>query len=282
MEITPVGPVGAEVSGIDLSQPLTHEQVQRLTQAWYDSLVLVFRRQPLTDQQLARFSKNFGELELSPIPDVLKGTAHAPDTPEIAVVSNVVVDGIPIGGLGDAEAYWHTDMSYLASPPPGCLLHALVLPPEGGDTWFTNMYMAYEAIPTPLKARLEGLVLNHDCSTTSTGEPRRGFTRVRDVREAPGARHPLVLEHPGSGRKALYLGRRLNAWVVGMPVKESEALLDELWHYCAQAEHTYRHRWSDRDLVMWDNRCTMHRRDSWTPGAPRTLHRAQLKTISVQ
>lgn len=281
MNIEPLGSTGAEITGLDISRPLSTEDARRLARAWYDHLVLVFRRQPLTDHQLAGFSKNFGELEISPIPEVLKGGAHVPDTPEIAVVSNVVVDGIPIGGLGDAEAHWHTDMSYQASPPPGCLLHALVLPPEGGDTWFTNMYLAYEALPVSLKTRIDGLELNHDSSTTSTGEPRRGFQAVTDVRQAPGARHPLVLTHPGSGRKALYLGRRLNAWIVGLPVAESDALLDELWEYCARPEHLYRHRWSDRDLVMWDNRCTMHRRDAWTPGAHRTLHRAQLKNMTL-
>jgi len=282
MEITSLGPIGAAVSGVDISKPLAPDDVRRLARAWYDNLVLVFRNQPLTDHQLAGFSKCFGDLEVSPIPDVLKGSAHVPDTPEIAVVSNVKVDGIPIGGLGDAEAHWHTDMSYIDSPPPGCLLHALVLPPEGGDTWFTNMYLAYEALPAHLKERIAGLELNHDCSTTSTGEPRRGFERITDVRQAPGARHPMVLTHPGSGKKALYLGRRLNAWIVGLPLEESEALLDELWQYCAKPDHVYRHEWSDRDLVMWDNRCTMHRRDAWTPGAARTLHRAQLKNIKVQ
>ncbi len=279
--VTSLGPIGARIDGLDLRQPIDDATARTLLDAWHEHLILVVTRQPINDHQLADFARRFGQLEQSPIPDILKGNAYVPDTPEITVVSNVVVDGVPIGGLGDAEATWHSDMSYLDTPPPGCMLHARVLPPEGGDTWFANMYLAFDDLPAALRQRVEGLVINHDSSTTSTGATRRGFDPVTDVREAPGARHPAVLEHPGSGLKALYLGRRHNAWVVDMPVDESDALLDEIWQYCARPEHTYRHVWSDGDLVMWDNRCTMHRRDGWTPGAPRTLHRAQLKTMQV-
>lgn len=280
--LKPLGPLGAEIQALDITKPLPDATVKGLINAWHDHLVLVVRQQPLSDHELAGFSRNFGDLEHAPIPDILKGTGHVLDTPEITVVSNVIVDNVPIGGLGDAEATWHTDMSYLESPPPGCLLHGLTIPPDGGDTWFTNMYLAYDSLPDTLRQRIEGLELKHDASTTSTGEPRRGFAAVTDVRDAPGSVHPLVITHPGSHRKALYLGRRLNAWIVGLSVDESEALLNELWVHCAQPEHTYRHKWSIGDLVMWDNRCTMHRRDSWTPGAPRILHRAQLKNSRVQ
>lgn len=280
-KVTPLGPLGARIDNLDLREPINQQTANALLDAWHEHLVLVIPQQPINDHQLAHFARQFGELEQSPIPDTLKGNAYVPDTPEITVVSNVVVDGVPIGGLGDAEATWHTDMSYLDTPPPGCMLHSRVLPPEGGDTWFTNMYLAFESLPPELRDKLETLTINHDSSTTSTGAPRRGFEPISDVREAPGARHPAVLHHPGSGKKALYLGRRLNAWVVGLDVAESEALLDEVWQYCARPEHTYRHVWSEGDLVMWDNRCTMHRRDAWTPGASRTLHRAQLKTMQL-
>lgn len=279
--VTSLGPLGARIDGLDLSQALPPSSVRALLDAWHEHLVLVIKQQPLNDRQLARFAGAFGELELAPIPETLKGNAYVPDTPEISVISNVLMDGIPIGGLGDAEATWHTDMSYLDAPPPGCLLHARVLPPEGGNTWFTNMYLAYEALPKALQSRIQNLTLNHDASTTSTGATRRGFNAISDVREAPGSRHPLVLVHPGSHRKALYLGRRLNAWIVGLSVEESENLLDELWSFCALEHHTYRHEWTLGDLVMWDNRCTMHRREGWPAEYSRTLHRAQLKTITV-
>lgn len=273
------GGIGAQVHGLVPGASLSVSDKQTLLDGLHRHLVLIFRQHPLTDHEFAAFAKNFGELEHSPIPEGLKGTGHVPDTPEIAVVSNVIVDGTPIGGLGDGEASWHTDMSYIEQPPPVCMLQSLQLPPEGGDTWYTSMYMAYDSLPDALKARIEGLELNHDSSTTSTGTTRRSFEQVTDVSLAPGARHPIVRVHPGTGRKTLYLGRRLNAWIVGLPVAESEALLDELWAYCAQPEHTYRHVWQLRDLVIWDNRCTMHRREAWTPNASRTLHRAQLRNV---
>lgn len=270
------GSIGAEIACVDLANALDARTRQAFIDAWHRHLVLVVRGQKLDHRQLAAFSRNFGELERSPIPESRKGAAHVPDVPEVAVISNVVVDGIPIGALGDGEADWHTDMSYIPHPPPGCMLYAVEVPPRGADTWFTNMYEAYDAVPPSLKRRIEDLDLNHDASTTSTGQTRRGFEMVTDVSKAPGERHPIMQAHPRTGRKALYLGRRLHAWIVGLPVAESEALLDELWTYAARPEHSYRHKWKVGDLIMWDNRCVMHRRDGWDPSLRRILLRTQI------
>ena len=139
------------------------------------------------------------------------------------------------------------------------------------------MYLAYEKLPDALKRRIEGRRAIHDISTNAVGTLRAGYTKVADPRQAPGCHHPLVRLHPKSGRKALFLPRRLNAYVLGLELKESEALLDELWAHAVQPEFTWGHAWRVGDLVMWDNRCTLHRRDSFDDRHPRLLHRAQTK-----
>ena len=274
---TSLGPLGAEIGGIDISRPLSKETVAGLLAAWHDHLVLVFRDQKMNDEALVAFSRSFGTLEKAPIPEKLRGGfSHVPKLPEVAVVSNVIEDGVAIGALGDGELVWHNDMTYLPNPPPASVLCAVELPPSGGDTWFCNMYLAYETLPAALRARIAGLSANHDSSYTSAGTLRKGFDEVTDVSKAPGAKHPLVLTHHGTGRKALYLGRRRNAYIVGMPPAESEALLDELWAHATQEKFAMKHSWRLGDVVMWDNRCTMHRRDAFDPAARRILHRTQL------
>jgi taurine dioxygenase len=240
--------------------------------AWLDHLVLVFRSRPLTDDQLIAFSRQFGELDRVPA----WHQYHVPGYPHVLVVSNVTENDKPIGVLGDGEAAWHTDMSYIDRPPTASLLHALEIPAMGGDTYWMNMYAAYEALPSALKRRVAGLTLNHDSSTDSSGVLRPGCRPVRDVSEAPGAKHPLVRRHPETGRPALYLGRRLNAYVMGWNLADSEALLDELWAHCSSDEFAYRHRWKAGDLIMWDNRCTMHRRNPFDKDARRIMHRTEI------
>jgi taurine dioxygenase len=275
-----LGPLGAEIGGVDLRRRLDAPAVAAITAAWHAHLVLVFRDQALDDAALVEFSGNFGALERAPVPEQLRGVSHAPQLPEVAVVSNVIEDGVPLGALGDGELVWHNDMTYLPDPPPASVLYAVEVPQSGGDTWFNNMYLAYETLPASLRDRIAALTANHDSSYTSAGTLRKGFDAVTDVSQAPGAQHPLVLRHPATGRKALYLGRRRNGYVVGLPLDESEALLDELWAHASKPEFAVAHRWRRGDLVMWDNRCTMHRRDSFDPAARRILHRTQLAGAS--
>ena len=282
IQIQPLpGPLGAEISGIDVTQPLDAATVSAIKAAWHAHLVLVFRDQAVSDEALVAFSGNFGALERAPIPEKLRGGAtHVPQLPEVAVVSNVVENGVAIGALGDGELVWHNDMTYLPNPPPASVLCAVELPASGGDTWFCNMVRAYETLPAELRRRISGLSANHDSSYTSAGTLRKGFDAVADVSKAPGARHPLALRHPETGRTALYLGRRKNGYVVGLPVEESEALLDALWAHASKPEFAVAHRWRLGDMVMWDNRCTMHRRDAFDPKARRILHRTQLLSAS--
>jgi taurine dioxygenase len=140
------------------------------------------------------------------------------------------------------------------------------------------MYAACDALPEPPRRRIAGLFLKHDATYNSGGYVRHGIRPTDDPLTSQGVCHPLVVTHPETGRQALYLGRRRNAYVVGLPLDESEALLDELWRYATQDELTWRHQWRPGDLVLWDNRSTMHRRDAFDPNARRILHRTQIKS----
>lgn len=278
--LTPIAPaLGAEVSGVDLHQPIDAETFAEIKQAWADHLVLRFRGQELSDPQLLALSRMFGELD-PPGPNPY-GKPFLTEFPEINVISNVKVDGAPIGNLGDGEAVWHCDMTYVEKPPRAALLHALEIPGSGGDTFWANMYLAYETLPADLKAKIEGRRAIHDATYNSAGMMRKGMKEVTDPREAPGAQHPLVIRHPETGRAALFLGRRRNSYIIGMDLDESEALLDKLWEHATKPEFTFKQEWRQHDLILWDNRCTLHRRDSFDPNARRIMHRTQIKGASV-
>ncbi|HEX5091840.1 MAG TPA: TauD/TfdA family dioxygenase [Burkholderiales bacterium] len=277
LQIVPTGSVGAEVKGVDLASGRA-EQIEQIKQAWYRHDVLVFRNQKLTDDDLLAFSRHFGELD--PPPNQGAGRKSPPGYPDIYVVSNVRDDkGEPIGALGDGEALWHTDMSYAARPPDASMLYSLEIPPVGGDTCFCSMKAALEKLPRSLRARIAELSVKHDGTYDSGGNLRKGLEATDDPRASVGTPHPIVIEHPVSGAKALYLGRRRNAYIVGLGLEESERLLDEVWSYVEAA--VYRHKWALGDLVLWDNRTTMHRRDAFDPKARRVMHRTQIKGSSV-
>ena len=273
--VTPTGAaLGAEVGGVDL-RSLTDADFAAVYRACLDHSVLLMRGQVLSDDDLIAFSRRFGELDLAPIQE--NGRRFVDGYPEIYVVSNVVENGVAIGSLGAGEAVWHTDMSYLEDPPKASMLYAIEVPPEGGNTGFTSMYRAYEALPEGLKRRLSGRRVKHDGTYNSGGYVRQGVTPTDDPRAAPGMYHPIVCTHPETGRKGLYLGRRRNAYVEGMELAESEALLDEVWEYATRDELTWYNRWRVGDVVLWDNRCTMHRRDPFDAASRRIMHRTQMK-----
>ena len=266
--------LGAEMPGIDLRE-IDDTAFAAIHRAWIDHQVLLFRGQSLTDENLIAFSRRFGGLDHAPIQE--NGRRFVDGYPEIYVVSNVVVNGEAIGSLGSGEAVWHTDMSYLGDPPKASMLYALEIPPSGGDTSFCSMYAAYEGLPADLRARVEGLYCKHDGTYNSGGYVRQGVTPTDDPRESPGMPHPVVCRHPESGRRGLYLGRRRNAYLMGLSLPDSEALLNALWEHVEKPELRWTHRWRVGDLVLWDNRCTMHRRDPFDPGNRRIMHRTQIK-----
>ena len=191
----------------------------------------------------------------------------------------MVENGKPVGNLGDGEAVWHADMTYVEVPPKAALLHALEVPPAeaGGNTYFANMFAAYESLPKALKEAAAGKVAVHDASRNSAGMLRKGYREVTDVRATVGARHPLVRTDPHSGCKALFLGRRPNAYVAGLGVAESEALLDALWAHATERRFSMCHRWQVGDVLMWNNLAVLHRRDPFDPASRRIMHRSQIK-----
>ena len=269
--------LGADLDGVDLAEPLAASTLAAIRKAWLDHLVIRFRGQVLSDPQLIAFSALFGELD-PPGPNPY-GRPFLPEHPEMNVISNIKgQDGVPIGGLGDGEAIWHADMTYTENPPMGAILHALEVPPSGGDTYWANMYLAYETLPATLKKRIDGRKAIHDATYNSAGLIRKGYAELTDPRKAPGAQHPLVRTHPETSRKSLFLGRRRNSYVVGLELAESEALLDELWAHATRPELSFRQQWRAGDVLMWDNRCTLHRRDPFDPSARRLMHRTQIKS----
>ncbi|HTY65430.1 MAG TPA: TauD/TfdA family dioxygenase [Alphaproteobacteria bacterium] len=275
LDVVPSGAaLAAEVRGVDLRR-IDDADFAAIHRAWLDHLVLLFRGQELDDDELIAFSRRFGELDWAPIQET--GRRFVEGYPEIYVVSNVIENGVPIGSLGAGEAVWHTDMSYVPDPPKASMLYAIEIPPAGGNTGFCNMYRAYEALPADLKQRIQGLTIKHDGTYNSGGYVRQGITATDDPVTSPGAVHPLVCTHPETGRRALYLGRRRNAYIRGLPLAESEALLDEIWRYATRDEFTWYNLWRTGDVVLWDNRATMHRRDPFDPSSRRILHRTQIK-----
>jgi taurine dioxygenase len=275
-EVLPTGAaLGADIGGVDLSGGLDGDVFRRVYEAWNDHLVLRFRDQRLDDDALVAFSRRFGELDMAPI---IAADEHLPPTrPEIAVISNIVVGGKALGSLGNSELVWHQDMSYNELPPKASLLYCIETPSGGGETFFYNLYKAYETLPQALKARIQGLACKHDATRNSSGQLRKGFREHYSNAERPGAVHPLVARHPETGRSSLYLGRRPNAWIVGFSDADSEAMLDELWAHVQNGPHRWAQQWRPGDLVIWDNRCTLHRRNQLDPTVRRLMHRTQVR-----
>ena len=271
--------LGAEVRCGDIRR-LDERQLAEVRQAFLDHLVVLFRGQDLSPEELVAFGRRFGALQRSnPLPDPRARTGEVAQGgrderwPEVTVVSNIVDNGVALGGLGDGELFWHSDMSSFEAPPAQTILHGIEIPPEGGETGFVNMYAALDALPQELRARAEALSLKHDASIDAAGYARKGFEQQTDPRASPGRIHPLVRTHPQTGHDCLYLGRRTNAYLAGLPLDESEALLDRLWAIATDARFTWHHCWQPGDVLMWDNRCTMHRRNPFDPRARRLLKR---------
>ncbi len=270
------GALGAEVVGVDLSRPLDDETFERIHAAHLEHLVLAIRDQDLTPKQHIAFSRRFGELDIHVLDQFL-----LPAHPEILVVSNKQENGKAVG-LKDAGSYWHSDISYREFPSLGSLLYAHQIPPQGGDTLFTNMYAAYDALSDEMTARIDGLEAVHgytqiyELSEHAAGSDRRPLTEEQKAKVPPVV-HPIVRTHPETGRKALYVSPGLTIGIAGMDEEESGALLDELHEHSTRPEFVYRHRWRRHDVLFWDNRCTMHVVTGYDPKYTRHMHRTTVK-----
>ena len=280
IEVIPTGKaLGAEIRGADLSRGLGPADVRTMLDAWSQHLVLLFRDQFISDPELIGLSRSFGDLDLCP-PNAT-GKQYSAEHPELIIVSNVVVDGEPLGSLGDRELRWHTDMSNHAVPPQASILHALEVSSEGGEPEFCNMYAAAADLPGRLRAAVEGKWAHQDGTYDSAGAPQRAV-EVAGVRtESPHARHPLMRRHPDTARTVLYLGRRPKQYVVGLDPEDSEELLDALWAHATQRKYVWTHEWRVGDLIVWDNRCVMHRRNAFPAHSRRTMHRTQVTGSAI-
>ena len=269
-------PLGAEIHGLDLSAPVAEEDAASIKAALAERGIIVFRNQSsLTPDQHVAFSRNFGPLLIH-----IQHHFHHPKHPEMLTISNVQENGKPIG-MTDAGRYWHSDLSYVAEPSMGSLLHAIELPDEGGDTLFANMSAAYAALPDDLRSRIEHLHAEHSyearniAQQQTSGALRPGLTEAQRS-QVPPVVHPVVRVHPDSGRKALFVNEGFTTRIIGIPDEESRLLLAELFRISTQDRFIYRHKWQPSDLLFWDNRQTMHLATPFPQHYRRLLYRTTI------
>src|SRR6266849_6012522 len=259
MRVAKLAPaIGAEVLGMDLSQPMDDALFREIERAWHAHCILLFRKQTLDDLQQVTFAARFGELALT-------------------YVTNEKRDGKYVGALPDGEMFFHSDMCYLERPLSASMLYAIALPPEGGNTVFASMYAACDALPPDLRQKLEGRL------AVNSYEPGYGTSNVKMRIKTPAPptassfAHPVIRTHPATGRKALYVNRLMTDYVVGVPREESDALLERVFDHQEQPQFQYEHRWQVGDLLIWDNRCTLHARRDFPATHLRKLRRVAVK-----
>ncbi|MCY3858376.1 MAG: TauD/TfdA family dioxygenase [Gammaproteobacteria bacterium] len=272
-------PIGADVLDLHLAE-ISDIEFEQIHDAWLKWGVLRFRNQQLTDETLKTFSSRFGELEYAPHGRVSQEELAKIPNPFVATISNIVENGKPIGGLSNLETSWHTDMSYIEQPPTASLLYAVEVPRYGGETSFCCMRTAFADLPNELRKRCANLQIKHDAAHDSIGKLRRGHDPFDSAKDAPGVYHPALIAHPETHESALFLGRRQFAYIDGLTVDESEALLDAIWKHVAQAHQCWTQRWKRGDLVVWDNRVVMHRRASFPNVERRLMRRTQVRATA--
>jgi taurine dioxygenase len=265
----PLSPaIGAEIVGVDLRAPLSNAQFAQILDAWHRYCVLLFRNQHLETEDQLRFAERFGELS-----KVINNHSQNSGHPSVMLVSNIRKDGQLIGGLPDGEMHFHSDQCYVERPIKGTMLYAIELPGQGGNTLFANMYLAYETLPADVQQRITGLkAMNvYDYANNPT-------TRGATIREGvPHYAHPVARTHPDTGRKALFVNRLMTDHILDMPREESDRLLAVLFDHQEQRRFVYEHVWSVGDLLLWDNRCSLHARTDFDPSERRLLRRVAIR-----
>ena len=260
----PLSPaLGAEIVGVDLSEPLSDELFAKILQCWHDNVVVLFRNQHLSEADQVRFAERFGLLALS------HTRRYTTANPAVMLISNIRENGKQIGALPDGEMQFHSDQCYQEKPAMASMLYAIEVPSQGGNTLFANAYMAYETLPGDIKRRLDGRKALH-AYDYDNASMKRG-TRIADG--VPHFAHPLVRTHPATGRKALYVNRLMTIAIEGLPETESDELLNFLFGHQENPAFVYEHVWRVNDLLMWDNRCALHARTDFSNDERRLMRR---------
>jgi taurine dioxygenase len=275
--------LGAEIRGIDITK-IDDATFDHIHAVWLDNVLLALRGQSVSAEDLVRLVKRFGkpvsssglherDMKERAVSQVLKLP------PEVTMVSNIKENGQSVGILGDGEIVWHSDFSFKEAPTAARMLIAQEIPPQelGGSTFFLNCYAAYDALSPEQKKRYSGKTIKQGNTVDTAMKLRPGASLDVDIRTAPGPSHPIISTHPETGANSLFLGRRHSAYVNGLSLEDSEAMLDELWAHCTQPCFVYEHKWAVGDVVIWDNRCTVHRRDAFNSDARRVLFAAQVE-----
>jgi taurine dioxygenase len=254
IEVIPLSwAIGAEIRGVDMRRPLAAADVARVRRAWLDHLILLFRGQDITPEQHIRFSRCFGPIEEYPLVHY-----QLPGHPEIFLLSNEPKDGKP-SETRNAARHWHSDLSFTTNPSTGALLRCVKIPRIGGTTMWANQYMAYETLSPAFQRLIEPLSAVHELFSKTRDLQNLDQGQVRDMKTAnPRVIQRVVRTHPETGRKALYVSVAVTTHIVGMSQDESDAILEFLFAHQTRLEFTYRHQWQPNDIVMWDNRCTLH------------------------
>ena len=284
LEVVPMkAALGAEIRGVDLSR-LDDETFRSIHEVWLENLLVVFRGQSMSADDLVRLVKRFGTPVSSSKLHQKKLEERTANElfnlpPEITVVTNLQENGRPVGILGDGEVVWHSDFSFKEKPTAARMLLAVEVPPSelGGHTFFMNCYAAYDALSDGMKKRISGMTIKQADIIDTAMKLRPGASLDADIRTVPGPSHPIISTHPETGANMLFLGRRHGAYVNGCTLEESEALLNELWAHATQPRFSYQHEWAVGDVVVWDNRAILHRRDPFPSDSRRVLYAAQVE-----
>jgi taurine dioxygenase len=257
--------LGAEIMGVDLRNPISNELKQKFLDVWHQYLVILLRNQTLDEDAQVRFAETFG----TPAKNT-SGRTFSARHPSVMLVSNIREDGKPIGALPDGEMHFHTDQCHQAIPAKATMLYAIEIPSKGGDTLFSNAYAAYETLPDEIKQRIAGRRAFNAYTTDTTLRS----TNYDDAKSSYW--HPVVRTHPATGRKALYVNRLMTREIEGLPREESDAILEKLFDHQEEPRFVYGHVWRPGDILMWDNRCTLHARTDFSAGERRLLRRVTI------
>ncbi len=267
LQTRPLSPaLGAEIIGVDLRQEMDERVTAQVRETWHENLVILLRDQHLSEEDEVRFAERFGP------PAVIHTKQFMQKHHAVMLISNIREDGKPIGALPDGEMHFHSDQCYQERPAMASMLYAIEVPSKGGNTLFANAYAAYETLPEAIKRRIEGRrALNaYDYDTAAT---KRGTKVAEGV---PTYVHPMVRTHPATDRKALYVNRLMTVRIEDMPEEESTELLDFLFDHQEQRQFIYEHVWRVGDILMWDNRCTLHARTDFSAGERRLMRRVTI------